>query len=129
LAVQADVTRQGEAERLIGSAVEAFGAVDILVNNAGVYPLDALLEMAEQAWDLVVDTNLRSVHLMTQAAGRRMVAQGRGGAVVNVASIEAWNQRCITAITTPARSGRSCTRVPPHGRWALRHRSTPSRPV
>jgi NAD(P)-dependent dehydrogenase (short-subunit alcohol dehydrogenase family) len=59
------------------AAADAFGRVDVLVNNAGIYPLASLLEMTEEAWDQVVDANLRSVHACTQAAARRMIAQAR----------------------------------------------------
>jgi NAD(P)-dependent dehydrogenase (short-subunit alcohol dehydrogenase family) len=50
-----------------------------------------VLEMDEAEWDLVVDANLKSVHLVTQALARRLAEAGRGGAIVNVASIEAGN--------------------------------------
>jgi NAD(P)-dependent dehydrogenase (short-subunit alcohol dehydrogenase family) len=77
VAVPADVTRRTEVERLVDRCGEAFGRLDALVNNAGVYPLAALLEMKEEEWDLVIDSNLKSVHLCTQAAGRAMMAQRR----------------------------------------------------
>ena len=89
--VQGDMTRPADAERVVARAVEALGALDAMINNAGVYPLAPLLEMTERDWDAVVDANLKSVHLGTQAAARRMVAQGRGGAIVNVATIEGQN--------------------------------------
>jgi NAD(P)-dependent dehydrogenase (short-subunit alcohol dehydrogenase family) len=91
VAVQADLTAAADVERLMTTVREALGAVDVLVNNAGVYPVSELTEMSEAEWDLVVDANLKSVHLATQAAARLMRAARHGGAIVNIASIEAGN--------------------------------------
>ncbi|HXV41603.1 MAG TPA: SDR family NAD(P)-dependent oxidoreductase, partial [Anaerolineae bacterium] len=63
IALQADVTRKVEVERMITQTVAAFGRLDVLVNNAGVYPLSTLLEMSEAEWDEVVNSNLRSTFL------------------------------------------------------------------
>lgn len=89
VAVQADVSRRDEVERLLAETLNAFGGLDVLINNAGAYPVSPLLEMKEEDWDRVLEANLRSVHVSTQAAARRMIAQGRGGAIVNIASIAA----------------------------------------
>jgi len=89
VAIQADVSRAAEVERLLAETLKAFGQLDIVVNNAGRYPVSELLDMSEQEWNQVMETTLRSVHLMTQAAARAMIRQGRGGAIVNIASISA----------------------------------------
>jgi NAD(P)-dependent dehydrogenase (short-subunit alcohol dehydrogenase family) len=88
-AVQADLTSAGGAERLVAETLAAFGRLDVLVNNAGLYPIAGLVEMTEAQWDEVLNANLRSAHLCTQAAARQMIRQGGGGAIVNVTSIEA----------------------------------------
>lgn len=85
---QADVTDPGEVERLVDAVAERFGRLDVLVNNAGTFPLHALEEMSPGDWAQVVEANLTSTFLCTQAAARQMKAQGKGGAVVNIASIE-----------------------------------------
>lgn len=85
---QADVTGAEDVERLTGAVVAHFGRLDVLVNNAGVFPLHALEEMSAEDWAQVVDANLTSTFLCTQAAARQMKALGEGGAVVNIASIE-----------------------------------------
>jgi 3-oxoacyl-[acyl-carrier protein] reductase len=121
LTVQADVSDAAAADRLLEAAVKGLGRVDVLVNNAGLYPVTALLEMSAQAWDEVVDANLRSVHVCTQAAARRMIAQGAGGAIVNVASIEAHNPAALHSHYCAAKAGvvmhtRSAAReLGPHG--------------
>lgn len=86
--LQADVTKGEVVERLVADVVSRFGHLDILVNNAGIYPVDPMLDVREEAWDEVVDANLKSVFLCTQAAARRMIDAGKGGAIVNISSIE-----------------------------------------
>jgi NAD(P)-dependent dehydrogenase (short-subunit alcohol dehydrogenase family) len=87
----ADVTSPAGVTRLVQVTVETFGRLDILVNNAGIYPLAGVIEMSVEAWDEVLDADLKSVFLCTQAAARQMTAQGSGGAIVNITSIEAEN--------------------------------------
>jgi NAD(P)-dependent dehydrogenase (short-subunit alcohol dehydrogenase family) len=90
-AIRADVRHRAEVEAMVSRTVEAFGQLDVLVNNAGAQPLVSLLEMTESQWDEVIETNLRGVCLCTQVAAAQMIRQGGGGAVVNIASIEAEN--------------------------------------
>jgi 3-oxoacyl-[acyl-carrier protein] reductase len=86
-----DLTRAEDVARVLDRAVQQFGVPDIAINNAGLYPVSPLLEMDEAEWNLVVDTNLKGVHLVTQALARRLADARRGAAVVNIASIEAGN--------------------------------------
>jgi 3-oxoacyl-[acyl-carrier protein] reductase len=62
------------------------GGIDILVNNAGIFPRVDFLTMREAQWDTVLSVNLKGSFLCTQAAARHMVQQGRGGAIMNLAS-------------------------------------------
>jgi NAD(P)-dependent dehydrogenase (short-subunit alcohol dehydrogenase family) len=88
VAFGADLREPDHVDRLFRAAAEALGDVDVLVNNAGSYPLDTLVEATPEAWKIVVETNLVSVHLTTQTAARRLIARGVPGSFVNVASIE-----------------------------------------
>ncbi len=62
------------------------GVIDIVVNAAGIYPCDPILEMTEDAWDRVMDVNLKGMFLVSQEFCRRLVAQGMPGAIVNITS-------------------------------------------
>jgi len=88
VALGADLRNPDEVEALFRVASEELAEPDILINNAGSYPLAPLVEAAFAEWKSVVETNLLSVHLSTQAFARRLLARGAPGAVVNVASIE-----------------------------------------
>ncbi len=105
VALGADLTRASEVDRLVEETVAALGRIHILINNAGVYPVSPLLDLAEEEWDLVVDTNLKSVHLCTRAAAKAMVEQGGGGAIVNIASIEGLAPADMHAHYTSAKAG------------------------
>ena len=85
----ADVTSKTDIEKMFDAAGNETGGVDILINNAGVYPSSAFLDISEEEYDLMMDANVRSVVLCTQAFGKRITGQGGGGAVVNIASIAA----------------------------------------
>jgi 3-oxoacyl-[acyl-carrier protein] reductase len=86
IAFQADVSIGDEVTALLAATQERFGRLDILVNNAGVTRDTLLLRMDESDWDAVLDTNLKSVYLMTRGAIRGMIRQ-RAGRVVNVSSV------------------------------------------
>lgn len=105
IVVQGDVSNKDEVELLIEGAIQEFGRIDVLINNAGAYPLHGLLEMSEEAWTQVVDVNLRSAFLCTQVAAKRMIARGRGGAIVNITSIEAENPAPMHAHYNAAKGG------------------------
>ncbi len=86
IAFQADISIGDEVTALLAATQERFGRLDILVNNAGVTRDTLLLRMDESDWDAVLDTNLKSVYLMTRGAIRGMIRQ-RSGRVVNVSSV------------------------------------------
>jgi len=86
LVVQGDVARRAEADAMVAAVVKELGPPDILMNNAGVFPRSEFLELDEREWDLVLGVNLKGSFLCAQAAARAMVAAGRPGAIVNLAS-------------------------------------------
>jgi NAD(P)-dependent dehydrogenase (short-subunit alcohol dehydrogenase family) len=90
-AYQADLTESPAVHELVARITSDGGAPDILVNNAGIYPLGSILDVEAADWQTVVAANLTSVHLVTQAVARGLRDAGRGGAFVNIASIEAAN--------------------------------------
>ncbi len=86
--VRADVSQADAGTAMVDRAVEVFGGVDILVNNAGIYPFISALEMTPEQFDRVIAVNLRGTVFAAQAAARHMVAQGRGGRIINIASVD-----------------------------------------
>ena len=85
-AIRADVGDVNDCETLIPKVLDRFGRVDVLVNNAGVYSPVPFLEMTADAWDTLMDINVRGPVLLGGAAGRAMRDQGDGGRIVNIAS-------------------------------------------
>ncbi len=88
--VRADLRFASAAEMIVDHTVAGLGTLDVLINNAGIFPVAPLLEMPPDQWRDVISANLDSVHYCTQAAAHVMRQRG-GGAVVNIASIEALN--------------------------------------
>ncbi|WP_342242416.1 2-dehydro-3-deoxy-D-gluconate 5-dehydrogenase KduD [Ensifer sp. OTU672] len=82
-----DLSRKFNATNVISEAAAALGGIDILVNNAGIIRRADLLDYSEEDWDSVLDVNLKAAFLLSQAAAKHMVATGRAGRVVNVASM------------------------------------------
>jgi NAD(P)-dependent dehydrogenase (short-subunit alcohol dehydrogenase family) len=74
------------AERIVKTAVDAFGELNIMVNNAGILRDRTLLKMTPQEWQAVIDVHLTGTFACLQAAARQMVAQGRGGRIINTSS-------------------------------------------
>ena len=86
IAVQADVSQFGDAQRLIKTALDHFGRLDILVNNAGTTRDALLARMSEEDWDLVIAVNLKSAFNCCKAAQRSMLKE-RYGRIVNITSV------------------------------------------
>ena len=84
--VQGDVAQVAPALAMVEAAARELGGLDVLVNNAGVYPRVPFLDMRESDWDLVLDVNLKGTFFCAQAAARAMIAGGRRGTIINLAS-------------------------------------------
>ena len=85
LTVPTDVTKSEQVSRMVKKTVSEFGRIDVLINCAGGGNYVSLLDMSEQAWDDMVDYNLKSVYLCCRAAGEVMVAQ-KSGIIINFSS-------------------------------------------
>lgn len=82
-----DVTLSDSVAGAMEQAESTFGPIHAVVNNAGITVTKPAIEQDERAWDSVVDTNLKGVWLVAQAAAKRMIANKVGGSIVNIASI------------------------------------------
>lgn len=87
IAVRMDVTQESEVERGVDEAARRLGSVDILVSNAGVQHIDSLADVSFQNWRKIISVHLDGGFLTTRACLRRMIAQGRGGAVLLMGSV------------------------------------------
>jgi glucose 1-dehydrogenase len=91
IGVEADVSKVADLQRLVDSAVSAFGRLDVMVNNAGIETRSSVLETTEAQYDRVMDINLKSAFFGTQLAAKQMIKQGSGGRIINVTSVhEDW---------------------------------------
>ncbi|MDH4390407.1 MAG: SDR family oxidoreductase [Aquabacterium sp.] len=87
LALRADVAVRHDVVQLVDAAVRHFGRIDIMVNNAGIAPVVDFLDVTEELLDRVLGINLKGAFFGTQAAGRQMISQGKGGVIINMSSI------------------------------------------
>lgn len=86
IVVHADVSKFKDCKLLVEKTIEAFRKVDILINNTGIAIWKPFFEITEEIWDNTLDTNLKSVFMLSQLAGKKM-AENNGGVIVNISSI------------------------------------------
>lgn len=87
--VQGDVSQRDDVERIFDLAWAELGPVDILVNNAGIETIVPFLDLTDEQWQKVTDTNLKSEWMCSQSFCRRVRGDGRKGSIVNIGSIQA----------------------------------------
>ncbi len=90
-AIQIDVSHVEDVQRMTQATVDTYGTLDILVNNAGVFPFSDVLKTPESLWDRVLDINLKGAFFAAQAAAQKMITTGKGGKIINIASIDAFH--------------------------------------
>ena len=89
IAVTGDVGRRDQMEQAIATAWDRLGPIDVLVNNAGIETIVPFLELTDDQWTRLVDTNLRGAWLCSQIVCRRVVEAKRAASIVNIGSIQA----------------------------------------
>ena len=102
--VSADLSTIEPVQRIVDETVDKLGGLDILVNNAGIIRRADAVDFTEEDWDAVVDTNLKSVFFLCQAAGRHMIAHG-GGKIINIASMLTFQGGIRVPSYTASKSG------------------------
>jgi 2-deoxy-D-gluconate 3-dehydrogenase len=96
--ITGDLSKPETAKALVEQTLERFGRLDILINNAGTIRRAPSVDYSEDDWTTVIEVNLSSVFRLSQLAGRHMIESGRGGKIVNIASLLSFQG----GITVPA---------------------------
>jgi len=102
--IGADLSTIAPVQEVVDRTLAELGGLDILVNNAGIIRRADAVNFSEEDWDAVIDTNLKSVFFLCQAAGRHMIAQGRGK-IVNIASMLSFQGGIRVPSYTASKSG------------------------
>lgn len=100
-----DVTDRTSVQQLVDDTAKRHGRLDVMVANAGLAGGAPFLELTDDRWDSVIAVNLKGVFLCNQIAGRQFAAQGRGGAIVNIASILSTRANPTTAAYSASKAG------------------------
>lgn len=102
--ISADLSSIEPVQRVVDETIEKLGGLDILVNNAGIIRRADSVDFTEADWDAVMDTNLKSVFFLCQAAARHMIPNG-GGKVINIASMLTFQGGIRVPSYTASKSG------------------------
>jgi 2-deoxy-D-gluconate 3-dehydrogenase len=105
-----DVSDQAQVEAMVAKAVSEFGGVDILVNNAGIYPTKLVMEATKEDFEKTIHVNLIGAFFAAKAAAKQMIAQGKGGKIINITSIDALH---------PSSAGLAFYDASKHGLWGF----------
>jgi len=105
LGVQADMANLKDSQRVVDEAVGRFGRVDILINNAAVFPPSIFVEVSEKTFDYTVDADLKGAFFLAQFAAKAMIADGRGGRIINVLSNDAFRPTGVLSAYGAAKLG------------------------
>ncbi len=100
----ADLSSVGAVQPLVDAVLAEFGRIDILVNNAGIIRRADAVDFTEEDWDAVMDTNLKTLFFLCQAAGRHMIARG-SGKIINIASMLTFQGGIRVPSYTASKSG------------------------
>ena len=104
-ALHADLERQHEAANVVAQSIKLAGRVDILVNNAGIIRRDDALTFGEEDWDAALNLNLKVPFFLAQAVAKHLVQAGRGGKIINIASMLSFQGGIRVASYTASKSG------------------------
>ncbi|KKY85868.1 MULTISPECIES: 2-dehydro-3-deoxy-D-gluconate 5-dehydrogenase KduD [unclassified Leclercia] len=105
MAIQADLSKQDALDDIVNQTVTEMGRVDILVNNAGTIRREDALNFSEKDWDEVMNLNLKSVFFLSQAVARQFIRQGKGGKIINIASMLSFQGGIRVPSYTASKSG------------------------
>ena len=89
VAMAADTSNIREIENYINGIIERYGRIDILINNAGVQNSGSLMELNEEQWDKILDTNLKGYFFASQFTAKKMILCRKGGCIINIGSVQA----------------------------------------
>ena len=104
ITITANLSTKDCVDGIVNATVEKLGGLDILVNNAGIIRRAPLLEFSEKDWDDVMNINIRTLFFLSQAACRVMVKQGRGGKIINTASMLSFQGGILVPSYTASKS-------------------------
>ena len=102
--IRADLADGGSVATIVGETVAKLGGIDILVNNAGTIRRAPLTEFTEKDWDDVMNVNVRTLFFLSQAVAKVMIEQGRGGKIVNIASMLSFQGGILVPSYTASKS-------------------------
>ncbi|WP_426027523.1 2-dehydro-3-deoxy-D-gluconate 5-dehydrogenase KduD [Brevundimonas sp. TWP2-3-4b2] len=105
ISIQADLTSMEPIDRIVAEASAGLGPIDILVNNAGIIRRADAVDFTEADWDDVMAVNLKSVFFLSQAVVKAMIAGGRGGKIINTASMLSFQGGIRVPSYTASKSG------------------------
>jgi 2-deoxy-D-gluconate 3-dehydrogenase len=105
VSIHADLSSIAPIAGIVATTHRELGGVDILVNNAGIIRRAPLTEFSEKDWDDVMNINIKALFFLSQAAAKAMIAQGRGGRIVNVASLLSFQGGILVPSYTASKSG------------------------
>jgi 2-dehydro-3-deoxy-D-gluconate 5-dehydrogenase len=104
ITITADLSKKESVNDIVKQTVKQLGGIDILLNDAGIIRRAPLMEFSEKDWDDVMNINVRALFFLSQAVSRVMIEQGRGGKIINIASLLSFQGGILVPSYTASKS-------------------------